>query len=238
MNVFLVGAVLVLLVGLAAPAMAGRIEGQLWLSRDDAKSLRTLVPTSTTVGRPVDIRRLLRAQQGVADAVVFVEAISETANRKIAKSGFWSWLPWSKGGAPRLKRMIQKDCRFVPRVMVIPAGMKIELQNLDRIYHNTFSVSAAKRFDLGKYPPGRIDTLAFEQSGVVNLHCDIHPDENGYVVVVPNRAYAAPDSLGRFSLPSLPAGSYRLRYWHPTHGEGRMRVDMPRRGNVTLELAY
>ena len=80
--------------------------------------------------------------------------------------------------------------------------------------------------------------VVFDRAGVTNLHCDIHPDEIGFVVVVPNRAYARPDSLGRFSLPSLPAGSYRLRAWHPHLGEVRANTEIPRGGNASVTLTF
>ena len=61
----------------------------------------------------------------------------------------------------RTPRIVQKDMRFFPRVLAIAAGTQVEFQNLDGVYHNAFSVSTAKRFDLGKYPPGQTDTVLF-----------------------------------------------------------------------------
>jgi hypothetical protein len=70
----------------------------------------------------------------------------------------------------------------------------------------------------------------------VNLHCDIHPDEQGYLVVTPNRVYARPDSLGRWRLPKLPAGTYKLRMFHPVRGELTREVVMPPRGDLAVDL--
>ena len=112
----------------------------------------------------------------------------------------------------------------------------MEFLNLDRVYHNAFSVSSARRFDLGKYPPGRADTVLFEHAGIVNMHCDIHPEELGFVVVVPNHAVARPDSDGVFTLPALPRGSYTVHVWHPRRGERKRSFEVPRHGDVLLEL--
>jgi hypothetical protein len=172
-----------------------------------------------------------KAQEGVTDAVLYVEQVPDAVERKLAKP---RWL----SRPPRPRRIVQSKLRFQPRVMAALAGSTVELQNLDRVYHNAFSVSAAMRFDLGKYPPGKLDTLVFQRPGVVNLHCDIHPEEIGYVVVVPNHAYARPDSIGRFQLPKLPAGSYTLHVWHPRLGELRRPFQVPARGNVALEIRY
>lgn len=226
------------LLGFPAIAAAGVIKGQLWIEPGAHKAVGNMPVTS----RPADTEKLIRAQRGVSDAVIYVDAIPEKVESRLAapkgSARWFSWLPWVEPPRPRLKRMLQSNRQFVPRVFIAPAGADIELMNLDKVFHNTFSVSSAKRFDLGKYPPGRVDTLRFDKPGVVNLHCDIHPDEIGYVVVVPNHAYASPDSLGYFKLPALPPGSYRLRYWHPYHGEHHLGVVVPRRGDVTLELSF
>jgi plastocyanin len=240
----LIQSVALLLLLIAMPASAGVIRGQLWLQATTAKITTMVAASRDASAAPApDVRRLLRAQSGVSDAVIYVEEIPDRTERRLTKplggSRWFSWLPWADKPKPaRLKRLVQSGNRFIPRVFVAPLGESIELMNLDRVYHNTFSVSAAKRFDLGKYAPGKTDTLRFDKAGIVNLHCDIHPDEIGYVVVPPNHAYASPDSLGRFTLPELPEGSYRLRYWHPHHGEHLMGVIVPARGDVALELTF
>lgn len=227
----------------ATTASAGAIRGQLWLAQPDLRKPALVAASRDRAAtRAPDVERLLRAQRGVSDAVLYVESIDAKVETHLARqkqgTRWLSWLPWADRPAPRLKRLVQSRHRFVPRVFVTTAGESIELKNLDGVYHNTFSVSAAKRFDLGKYAPGMTDTVTFNRPGIVNLHCDIHPDEIGFVVVAPNHAYAAPDSLGRFALPALPEGSYRLHYWHPHHGDHVVGVVIPRRGDVTLDLSF
>ena len=170
-------------------------------------------------------------QRRVKEAVVYLERIPEKVERKLTRRRWWK-------RAPRLPRIVQADLRFTPRVLAAAAGTRVEFANLDRVFHNTFSVSAARRFDLGKYPPGHVDTVAFDRAGVANLHCDIHPQESGFVVVLPNHAFTRPDSLGRFTLPKLPAGSYTVRVWHPRFGELRRNVTMPSQGDLSVDLTY
>jgi hypothetical protein len=180
-------------------------------------------------------RSLARLQAESADAVVYVERVPDKVERKLADART-GWL--FRRRHPRLPRMVQMDRRFKPRVMAIARGGELELVNLDRTYHSTFSVSPARRFDLGKRAPGAVDTMRFERTGVVNLHCEIHPDMLGFVVVVPNHAFARPDSLGAFRLPALPQGRYRLHAWHPRHRELVRDFEMPRRGDVELSLVF
>ena len=208
----------------AEPAAAGTIRGTLWLTREaeDAHRKSGLPPAA-------------RAQLGVTDAVIYVDTLSSKEDQKLASTRHWFW---QRKDTPHLPRVVQNDRRFDPRVMSVPVGTRAEFQNLDHVYHNVFSVSPAKRFDLGKYAPGRIDTVAFERAGVINLHCDIHPDELGYIVVTPNHAVARPDSLGRFRMPKLPPGHYTLRVFHPRRGEFERPVEVPKKGDVSLDLAF
>jgi plastocyanin len=60
----------------------------------------------------------------------------------------------------------QKGEQFAPRLLPIVAGQEVVFPNRDRIYHNVFSVSPVKSFDLGQYkssdPPKR---ARFERPG-------------------------------------------------------------------------
>ena len=172
-----------------------------------------------------------KPQGGIVDAVVAVREIPDKIEQKLAQQ--------SKRDRTRpLPRMTIHHSRYEPRVMAVTAGTELEFQNLDRIWHNAFSVSSASRFDLGKIKPGAIDTVKLERDGVINLHCDIHPDEIGFVVITPNHASARPDASGRFTLPKLPPGEYQVEIWHPLRGNRVVAVTVPKRGDVTCDLAF
>ena len=216
-----------MLASFAVPhAQAGVVQGTLWMNR-------TAPAAAKTATGPAAIAKL---QRGVGESVIYLEKVPEPVERKLSGRGGFAF--FRREPKPWVPRIVQKDRKFAPRVLAIPAGTQVEFQNLDRVYHNAFSVSTARRFDLGKYPPGRTDTVKFERAGVINLHCDIHPDMMGFIVVTPNHAYARPDSLGRFALPKLPPGPYTVRVWHPRRGEIRRAIDVPKRGDVALDLTF
>jgi plastocyanin len=171
----------------------------------------------------------------VSDAVVYVERVPPEVEHKLTTKGFWLF---KKHTGSRVWTVVQVDRRFDPDVLAIAAGDRIAFENLDSIYHSTFSVSAARRFDLGKRSPGQSDTVTFDHPGVINLHCDIHPSMVGYVVVTPNHAFAFPDSVGRYRLPDLPAGSYTVHAVHPGWGDVRRTVEVAKRGLVALDLGF
>jgi hypothetical protein len=171
----------------------------------------------------------------VTDAVVYVERVTPEVEHKLTTKGFWVF---KKHIGPRVWTVVQVNRRFDPNVLAIAAGDRIAFQNLDPIYHSAFSVSAARRFDLGKRSPGQCDTVTFDHPGVINLHCDIHPDMVGYVVVTPNHAFAFPDSTGRYRLPDLPAGTYTIHAVHPLWGDVKRKAEVARRGATPLDLGF
>jgi plastocyanin len=56
----------------------------------------------------------------------------------------------------------------------IKAGDTVNFVNQDPFFHNVFSLSDAKTFDLGSYPQGQGRKMKFNEPGVVEIECAIH----------------------------------------------------------------
>jgi plastocyanin len=132
----------------------------------------------------------------------------------------------------------QVEHRFVPRVLPVALGTTVLFENRDRVWHNAFSISPAKRFDLGKYPPRQARAVTFDAPGVVQLYSDIDPSMAGFVFVSPTPIFTQPDPGGAFALPALPAGTYTLKVWHPTLGRLTRRVEVTGQADPTLSLTF
>ena len=130
----------------------------------------------------------------------------------------------------------QKQQAFAPRVLAIQVGTTVEFPNRDPVYHNVFSVSPAKRFDLGKYAQGHSRRVRFDKPGLVNVYCDIHSDMAAWVYVVPHHVFAQANASGRFALPEVPAGHYTLVAWHPDRGEITIPVDVSAHDETTVTV--
>ena len=166
------------------------------------------------------------ARHGLAtDAVVYVEGVPDSLAGPSAP----------EGPPPRLA---QKDQTFVPRVVAVQQGGVVDFPNLDPIFHNVFSVSPTRRFDLGKYPKGHSKQVTFQKPGLVKVYCDIHSDMEAFVLVLPHRFFARPSADGVFSLPPLPAGRYQLKVWHPDLPELTREVEVPESGALDVSLEY
>src|SRR5690242_6911201 len=121
--------------------------------------------------------------------------------------------PRSAPAAP--KEVAQKDLTFIPALLPVQVGTKVEFPNLDDTYHNIFSYSPAKRFDLGRYRPEErpIPSEVFDKQGLVTLRCDIHEHMRGLILVLNTPYFVMTDTEGRFRLSGLPAGHYTLKAW-------------------------
>ncbi|HEY0710892.1 MAG TPA: carboxypeptidase regulatory-like domain-containing protein [Polyangia bacterium] len=106
--------------------------------------------------------------------------------------------------------------QFVPSWAVIQRGKTIEFPNLDNIYHNVFSLSSGNSFDLGLYAAGsESKSHTFNEPGVVDIHCNIHPNMASSVLVVPNKFFTRVNANGTFELPGVPAGKRKIAAWAP-----------------------
>lgn len=110
--------------------------------------------------------------------------------------------------------MAQDDERFVPHVLPIVRGTTVEFPNADDVFHNVFSLSSARTFDLGRYPKGSAKSVTFDQSGIVQVFCHIHSDMSAIVLVLDNPYFAQPTLTGRYSIENVPPGEYTVVGWH------------------------
>jgi plastocyanin len=120
----------------------------------------------------------------------------------------------------------QFDRRFVPDLVVVPVGSTVSFPNMDPIFHNIYSLSKAKTFDLGSYDKGETRRVTFPKPGIVDAYCHLHPNMAATIVVTPNRWYARPDRNGQFRIAKVPPGHYTLVAWHKSAGFFRKSVDV------------
>ncbi len=130
----------------------------------------------------------------------------------------------------------QRHRQFSPRVLPIVAGTTVEFPNDDTIFHNAFSLSRVAPFDLGIYNPGHTGSVTFEESGLVKVYCNIHPQMSASILVLENDLFSTTDQRGVFVVPCVPAGTYRLRTWHEFGPETRREIVVGPETHRVLEL--
>lgn len=136
---------------------------------------------------------------------------------------------------PQPPVMAQKDRMFVPSVLAIPVGGAVQFPNLDPFFHNVFSYSKTRSFDLGRYPEGKSETIVFDKPGIVPIFCEIHYSMRAYIHVVETPYFAVTDAERRFEIADVAPGEYVLRVWQENLPEIRQPVSVRDRP-VELEI--
>ena len=166
----------------------------------------------------------------------------------VTKGGVLSTQPplavvYLDGAFPQLaslptKQVAQKDLTFVPALLPVRVGTKVEFPSFDDIYHNIFSYSPAKRFDLGRYRPEErpIPVEVFDKPGLVTLRCDIHDHMRGLILVLNTPYFVMTDTDGHFRLSGLPAGHYTLKAWIDSKTTREKPVDL--KSGQTLHVDF
>lgn len=130
--------------------------------------------------------------------------------------------------------LAQRGQRFEPAVLGIPVGATVAFPNFDPVFHNVFSYSKTKRFDLGRYGKGKSRSVQFEDPGVVRIFCDIHSNMSATIVVANSHYVTTTDARGDFTLKNLPNGEVVLvavdgegnrRDWKVRVGQDPVHVD-------------
>ncbi len=134
-----------------------------------------------------------------ADAVVYVEAV-------VGKT-----FPVPTAHA----KMDQKNLIFAPRVLPILQGTTVDFVNSDAVLHNVFSPDkCCDRFNLGSWPQGQSRSFTFKTRCNATVLCRVHPEMEGYVLVVPTPWFAVTDKKGAYVIKDLPDGAYTVKVWH------------------------
>jgi len=201
----------------ASRAFAGAVEGQVVLTPSD------LAIHSTSVPNPYVGQVSASARTAVAAAAVdTIYGVAWIAD-----------LPPDPAPPPASARMDQLGQRFVPRILAIVAGQTVEFHNSDNVFHNIFSYSPPKKFDLGRYPKGKSRSVTFVKAGAVQVYCDIHSDMRADIVVAPTRRFALIGPGGRFRIENVDAGVHTVKLWLPS-GERTTTADVPKHGAVVI----
>lgn len=121
----------------------------------------------------------------------------------------------------------QAGKQFTQRVTVVPVGSEVAFPNRDKVRHHVYSFSPIKPFELKLYIGTPANPVRFDKAGIAVLGCNIHDNMAAWVVVVDTPHYGRSAQNGVVAMGNVPAGSYRLRVWHPGLAVGAPAADQP-----------
>jgi len=197
-----------------AAARPGAIRGRVELRRVATAAQRR--PTVGDLGTPAarDLPDLLRS-------VVYLESAPRGA------------FETSEGGHAV---MDQRNETFVPHVLAITTGTTVDFPNSDKFYHNVFSLSKPRPFDLGRYAAGHTRDIRFDRPGIVRVFCEIHSHMNAFILVFSHPFFALTDGGGRYQIENVPPGTYGVIAWNEGTASDTKSVTVPDGGTGELDF--
>jgi hypothetical protein len=140
--------------------------------------------------------------------------------------------------APAVPAALDQDgCRFVPRIILVPAGTPLDFVNSDGILHNIHTWSKLNpSFNRAQPKLKKVMTETFANPELFRITCDVHPWMTGYVVVAGHAWYAVTSADGRFRIAGVPAGTRTLEFWHERLGVQKKQVTVPADGELKVDL--
>lgn len=144
----------------------------------------------------------------------------------------------AEAGAPaKPQTVVQRDANFEPHVLPIEVGTAVRWPNEDDIYHNVFSMSDLKPFDLNLYKKGdHVPEVVFDKVGRVDVFCGIHTQMHCIILVLPNPFFAVADARGRYTIRNVPAGTYKVKAWHERVPSQVKEIVVPAEGEVRVDF--
>ena len=134
-------------------------------------------------------------------------------------------------------RVAQQGAVFTPHILPVLAGTRVEWPNNDEIFHNVFSISDAKQFDLDLYkgnPPEK--RVLFDKTGKVDVYCSIHANMHCVVLVMENPYFTMTDADGNYTISNVPPGTYKLKAWHERLPADEREIVVPTNGVMKADF--
>jgi plastocyanin len=200
--------------GAAAPRAGGRIEGRVVISIPVAAP----APSAAYASRRVTATPAPASE--LTNVIVFVKDAPKPASL-----------------APMRTSILQQNETFVPRVVAITAGSRVDFPNGDPFFHDVFSLSRSGPFALGSYPKGKSKSEQFRHAGLIKVYCHLHSHMTASIMVFDHPYFAIPGADGSFAIDDVPSGAYTVSAWHERIGESTQPVTIEISRTSVLQFA-
>lgn len=194
------------------------------------------IRSHVTITQGLTKKRVTLPAYQLRGAAVKPAAPASTSVDELSRVAIYLEGPNLSPGKPLHLEMKQRDRQFEPDILLVTVGSTVSFPNADPIFHNVFSLSRVKEFDLGYYPSGQSRTLRFDKPGIAQVYCHLHPNMSGAIVIVPGAWYGQPQANGNLVFSEVPAGDYKIVAWHKSAGFLGRRIRVPETGSIDIEL--
>ncbi len=199
-------------------AQSVRIEGKVVLAEQGSQSTISLGGYQSTGGGG----QTSRSDKTLNDLIIWLEKKDFQASSDIDQQ--------------EIKVLDQVNKEFQPKLMPVRAGHQVRIKNSDPMYHNVFSLSSTKRFDVGRRSPEEYADVLFDQPGIVDVFCDIHSDMHAVIVVLPGETlrWKKMNGEGGFQFKELPKGHYTLKLYALGDRQETVHINAKAKENISL----
>ena len=143
----------------------------------------------------------------------------------------------ARANPPGKVQIRQRGYQFRPSFLPVQTGTKVEFPNQDEEFHNVFSYSKTKRFDLGRYRSDEpAKSVVFDKPGLSKIYCEIHQHMRCSVLVLDTPYFTTTDHTGRFRLTGIPAGEYTIKTMLPSEKVMQSKVTVTKGGTATVNF--
>lgn len=190
----------------------------------------TCVLTASDIQSTITIKHRLTKKRVTLTANLYERGVAVPLPRQsqddlaYERSHVVLFLEDSLPSTPRTGVMQQENRQFVPNLLALPVGSTVSFPNLDPIFHNVFSLSGAKSFDLGNYPKGQTRSVTFTAPGLILVNCRLHANMTASILITPSSYASISDPDGKVILHDVPPGTHTVVAWHKAAGYFRRTV--------------
>lgn len=140
-------------------------------------------------------------------------------------------------------RLEANVCQFLPFVTVLRDRHPLTVTNLDPVSHDlqVYERDDEHVFIMFHRPSltrtGTTDLIKLTgDRKEMTMQCGFHPYMQAHGLVVENPYYAVTGRDGSFNIADLPAGTYRVRAWHPVLGSQVQQVTVTAHEKTALDF--
>ncbi|MBY0248043.1 MAG: carboxypeptidase regulatory-like domain-containing protein [Nitrospiraceae bacterium] len=136
-------------------------------------------------------------------------------------------------------------CQFLPFVTVVSDKRELTVTNRDPVSHDIQGYAYDQAgVDIVLHRPslkatGTTDVVNLVKGRkVFTMQCGMHPYMQNWGYAIDNPYYAVTNQEGAFVIGELPAGTYRIKAWHPALGVQEQEVTVQPNGTAMLDFRF
>ena len=134
--------------------------------------------------------------------------------------------------------IVQKGQLFIPAVLPVARGTRVDFPNKDTVFHNAFSLSPGNAFDLGTYRPGKNPHVHFKTPGKVDIFCNMHEQMHAIILVLNHPYFTLTSKKGGYEIKDVPAGTYLIRAWVSPSKSEEKKVSVSDSNTTNLDFHF